>query len=178
MLYRDTEQLAENKLLLLYIMKEIEIPLTKSEITRIVLENDFMNYFALQQFLSELVEGNFITCYEDKNRNYYRIEEKGLNTLNLFVNRIPQKFRQAVVEYLSKNMEQIKKEKQIVGRYTMESEREYLVSLKIIENQKVSMDINLRVFSHKHARKICENWNNNAPALYGKILNFLLEEET
>lgn len=178
MLYRDTEELAENKLLLLYIMKETGIPLAKSEITRIVLENDFMNYFALQQFLAELVEGDFVTCYEDHSRHYYRLEEKGLNTLNLFVNRIPQKLRQTVLKYISKNMEQIKKEKQIIGRYTMQSEEEYLVNLKIIENQKVFVDISIRTDSHIHARKMCENWNSNASSLYGKILGLLLQEES
>ncbi len=175
MLYRDTEELAENKLLLLYIVKEAETPLTGNEITRIVLENGFMNYFILQQLLGQLVKDDFITYYEDKGKHYYKIEEKGLSTLNLFISRIPQKLRQQVQDYLCENMQRIKKEKQITGRYTMEAEDRYLVNLKMIENQKVSLDLNLRIFSHKHARRICDNWNSNAPELYGKILNLLIE---
>lgn len=174
---RDTEELAENKLLLLFIMKEVEVPLTGNEITRIVLENNFMNYFALQQFLSQLSKDNFITYYEDKGKHYYRVEKKGLNTLSLFVTRIPQKLRQEVLDYIAKDMKRLKKEKQITGRYTMEDENQYLINLKMIENQKVSLDLNLRIFSHKHARKICNNWNKNAPDLYGKILNLLIDEE-
>jgi len=177
MIFRDTEELAENKLLLLFILKEIEMPVTGNEIIRIVLENDFMNYFALQQFLGELVKDNFITYYEDKGKHYYRMDKKGSDTLKLFLNRIPQKLRQDVLNYLTENMNRIKKEKQIIGRYTMEEENQYLVNLKMIENHKISMDLNLKIFSHKHARKICENWNNNAPDLYGKILNLLVKED-
>jgi predicted transcriptional regulator len=174
MLYRDTEELAENKLLLLFILSEVKTPLTKNEITQIIMENNFMNYFAMQQLLGELVESGFVTYYEDKAKHYYRLEEKGANTLKLFVSRIPQKIRQKILEYLSENQEQMKREKQIVGRYTIEAENEYLVTLKIIEHSKTTFDLELRVSSHKLARKICENWDNNAPLLFGSIINTLI----
>lgn len=174
MLYRDTEELAENKLLILYIMSESKIPLTKNDLTQIVMGNNLMNYFAMQQMLGDLVNGGFITCYEDKSKHFYRLEQKGENTLSLFKNRIPQKIRHQVSEYLSDNGDQIKREKQIVGRYTIESENEYLVTLRIIEHNKTTFNLELRVTSHKLARSICENWENNAPLLFGSIVNALI----
>lgn len=56
MIHRDTEELAENKLLLLYILSEAGIPLSKNQVTQVVLENSLMNYFSMQQFLAELVQ--------------------------------------------------------------------------------------------------------------------------
>ena len=44
MMFEDTLELAENKLLLLYIFDKIKIPITNNKITQIILENNFINY--------------------------------------------------------------------------------------------------------------------------------------
>lgn len=178
MLYSNSEELAENKLILLLIMSEMKTPATKSEITQIVLENGLMNYFAMQQLLSELIEGCFVTCYEDNQKHYYRMEKRGAEILQMFESRIPEAMKQQIKNYLADNEEKIKKEKQIIGRYTMESHNEYTVSLKIVEYGRTAFDLELKVSSHKLARKICENWNNNAPALFGNIVNILINPDS
>ncbi|MGL4873967.1 MAG: DUF4364 family protein, partial [Clostridium sp.] len=38
-------ELAENKLLVLYILKLLKQPITNTQLTEIVLENSFINYF-------------------------------------------------------------------------------------------------------------------------------------
>ena len=53
-MYDSTLELAENKLLLLYIIKSIKYPISNTQLTDIVLENSFINYFMLQQYVSEL----------------------------------------------------------------------------------------------------------------------------
>ena len=54
-MFDDTLDLAENKLLLLYIFRELDVPVTRNLITEIILENNFLNYFILQPYLSELI---------------------------------------------------------------------------------------------------------------------------
>ena len=44
-MYDSTLELAENKLLLLYIIKSIKYPISNTQLTDIVLENSFINYF-------------------------------------------------------------------------------------------------------------------------------------
>ena len=53
-------ELAENKLLLLYILKTLRQPISNTQLTEIVLENSFINYFTLQQYVNELEEAQFI----------------------------------------------------------------------------------------------------------------------
>lgn len=53
-MYDSTLELAENKLLL-YIIKSIKYPISNTQLTDIVLENSFINYFMLQQYVSELI---------------------------------------------------------------------------------------------------------------------------
>ena len=53
-MYENSLELAENKLLMLYILKSIKDPISNAQFTEIILENNFMNYFIFQQYLSEL----------------------------------------------------------------------------------------------------------------------------
>ena len=57
-------ELAENKLLLLYILKTLKQPISNTQLTEIVLENSFINYFTLQQYIAELDESKFIEYTE------------------------------------------------------------------------------------------------------------------
>jgi len=55
----SNKELAENKLILLYIIDKVNIPISNLQITKIILENKFMNYFMLQQLLNELCTSNW-----------------------------------------------------------------------------------------------------------------------
>ena len=48
-MYENSLELAENKLLMLYILKSIKDPISNAQFTEIILENNFMNYFIFQQ---------------------------------------------------------------------------------------------------------------------------------
>jgi hypothetical protein len=41
---------AQNKLILLYIIDTISIPVSNLQVTKLILDKKFMNYFLLQQF--------------------------------------------------------------------------------------------------------------------------------
>lgn len=57
----NSQQLARFKLLLLYIIHRFGFPVSNTQLTQFVLENDIMDYFMLQQFLSELEDSKFVT---------------------------------------------------------------------------------------------------------------------
>ena len=68
-MYENSAELAENKLLVLYVMDSLKQPITNTQLTEIILENNFINYFTLQQYISELISSDFLR-YEivnDKN---------------------------------------------------------------------------------------------------------------
>ena len=60
-MFEYNQELAENKLLLLYIFDKIQLPVSNNLITEIVLENNLFNYFHIQQYLSELVTSDFFS---------------------------------------------------------------------------------------------------------------------
>ena len=85
MFENSSEELASHKLLILYILDKINMDLTNSQITQVVLETEMMNYFSLQQFLSQLMESKFLTTYKESDREYYSLTQKGLEILEYFL---------------------------------------------------------------------------------------------
>ena len=48
------KKLAENKLIILHLLQKMGIALSNSEICQFLLEKNYMDYFSVQQYLSEL----------------------------------------------------------------------------------------------------------------------------
>ena len=81
MFIENTEELAQNKLLLLYIIDKSSVQLSNQDITELILEKNYMNYFLIQQYLSELVRTSFIEVVESDSKKVYKVLEKGSITL-------------------------------------------------------------------------------------------------
>ena len=65
-MYENSAELAENKLLVLYVIKSLKYPISNTQLTEIILENNFINYFTLQQYITELLSSEFLK-YIEKN---------------------------------------------------------------------------------------------------------------
>ena len=60
MLTSDSEALAENKVLILYILNKVGKSISNDALLNLVLAVTDMNYFYFQQFLLDLLENNYI----------------------------------------------------------------------------------------------------------------------
>lgn len=58
----DNETLAENKVLILYLLSIIDKPVNNDSLYRLVLSIQDMNYFYFQQFLLDLIEDRIYNC--------------------------------------------------------------------------------------------------------------------
>ena len=48
------------KLIILYMLKKVDFPLTNSQISEFVLDEGYTTYFKLQQAISELIASGFV----------------------------------------------------------------------------------------------------------------------
>ncbi|MCX7884780.1 MAG: DUF4364 family protein [Caloramator sp.] len=172
-MFKDSAELAENKLLILYILSNINMPISNSDITHIILENNLINYFALQQYLSELIESDFILDQKEDKRHSLSITSKGKKTLDLFINRIPDKKRKIIDEYIKHHINEIKNEVESVAEYLPYLNDKFLVNLKLKEEDKLLIELKITVDSNSEANNICKKWKNNSSELYQKITNML-----
>lgn len=108
-MFDGTLELADNKLLLLYIFNRIKYPVSNLKITQIILENGFMNYFTFQQYLSDLVNSNFLDMTEKEGKQRIFITELGIEVLNMFENRLTSIKKEKADKYLNSNHDLIKK---------------------------------------------------------------------
>lgn len=174
-MFEDMVELAENKLILLYIINKIKYPISNVQITQIILENNFMNYFILQQYISELLSSDFLVTNEIDNKQRITITDKGTKVLTLFQNRISSYKLELIDEYLKKRSEEIKKEITVAADYTLDNNNSFIVNLIASENNMTLIDIKINVASNKQARDLCNKWKNNSSELYNKIIRLLTD---
>lgn len=173
-MYESSSELAENKLLMLYVLKSIKDPISNTQLTEIILENSFINYFTFQQYLSELDESKFVEYHEANDKKLLILTEKGDNVLSLFKDRISPSKISIIDEYIKEKIESIKKELTIHADYTPDSNDSFIVDLKAIEDQALLMELKLSVPSKNQATAICNKWKKDPSDIYTNIINFLI----
>lgn len=176
-MYENSAELAENKLLVLYVIKSLRQPISKTQLTEIILENNFINYFTLQQYISELETAEFVEYVEKNNKKLVTITDRGENVLSIFNDRISPIKRDIIDNYISKTIETIKKELTIHGDYTIEKNDSFIVNLKALENEMLLMDLKISVPTKKQATSLCSKWKENPSEIYTKLVQLLFNDE-
>lgn len=174
-MFDNSLNLAENKLLLLYIIDKIDLPISNIQLTEIVLENNFINYFTLQEYIDELISSNLIVKVNQNDKDRLMISSKGKEVLSLFKNRLSNEAINKLDSYINVKMNLIKKEATITADYTIENGNSYVVSLGAFEKNIPLMEIKVTVASNKQARELCTKWKANPSDLYTKIIKVLIE---
>ncbi|EKQ57042.1 MULTISPECIES: DUF4364 family protein [unclassified Clostridium] len=173
-MYESSSELAENKLLMLYVLKSIKDPISNTQLTEIILENNFINYFTFQQYLSELEESNFVEYQEVNDKKLLRLTEKGDTVLSLFIDRISPSKISITNDYIKEKIDSIKKELTIHADYTLGSNDSFIVDLKAIEDNSLLMELKLSVPSKNQAISICNKWKENPSEIYTNVINLLI----
>lgn len=169
----------EHKLLLLYLIDKMDIPLSSSQIELFALSENFMNYFSLQECLSEMVQIKYLDAYKDNNTTRYTITDEGLQSLDYFEKHIPIDTRNKINQYVLENRKRIKRDYETTANYFKElNSDDFTVKCAIYEDDAMLMEINLSVVSRDQAKLICNNWKTNISTLYSDILSKLITPPT
>ncbi|WP_317367032.1 DUF4364 family protein [uncultured Tyzzerella sp.] len=173
---KNSSQLAESKLIIMYMLHKINLPMSLSYIQEFALASEYMDYFSLSKYLSELTESEYIIKNIEHNKTTYTISKKGYKTLNLFENLIPNSIKQKINEYVAINKNQIKKDLDIVANFT-ENNNEYTVKCAVYEDKKPLIELSLKVASKRYANTICDNWKKDASKYYLSFMKTLLNSD-
>lgn len=171
----DNGTLAENKVLILYILDNVKEPITNNGLYQIILAVIDMNYFYFQQFLLDLIDNDFVMQYASDEHTVYQITEKGKETLSLTEDLLPGIMKLKVDTNLKSTMEKVSEEDSIVAEYMPRDENYYNVTCKIVENNECIFEIKTFAGSRDQAKQIVDNWKNNATKIYPKLLETLTE---
>ena len=172
----NSEALAENKVLILYILDTVNKPITNDTLYSIVTSAIDLNYFYFQQFLLDLINNKYVVCYTKETQDVYKLTTEGKNTLDLTLDILPGIIKLKVDTNLKSNLEELENANSIVAEYMPRGENEYNVQCKIVENNEVIFEIRTLAYSTNQAQNIVNNWKNNAPKLYPQLLDVLTRQ--
>ncbi len=154
------------KMIVLYMLKRCEVPLSKSQIYDFILEKEYTTFLTLQEVFSEMANSELIHEKTVGNRTYLEITEDGEEALKFFGNRINPTIKQEMDEYLKDNSMKLRNEASIQGDYQKTAENEYTVRLVVKENGQNLVDIALTVPTEEIAQNICDNWQEKNADIY------------
>ena len=169
----DSKTLAENKVLILYILNNVNKPITSDALYSIITSAIDLNYFYFKQFLLDLIEVKYIVKYEKETQDVYEITETGKNTLDLTLDILPGIIKLKVDTNFKTNVESFENKESIIAEYTPKSENEYEIECKIVEDGEIVFEIKTYAYSREQAQSIVDNWKKNASTLYPKLLEML-----
>ena len=164
----DKDTMAELKALILYILYKINKPITNDEFLKLVLTITDINYFYFQQFLLDLMAAEKI----DDN-TLYKITPKGIEALRLTGDMIPGILKLKVDKNFKNELNIIENEVSVSTEYIPKNDKSFKIFCKITENGETVFEIRTLAGSSEHAKRIVDNWKNNATDIYPKIMKAL-----
>lgn len=172
----ENRLLVENKLIILYLVKKMDVPLSESEIRQFVLERRYMDFFTVQQYLAELVDASLLEVSRENNATRYTITEDGDATLGYFVHQIPEGVKGEINHFVQENGRRIRMEYSVTATYFPELNNEFLVKCAVYDvNGQSLMELSFMVPTREQALKAVRNWKTNVNKLYLDFLHAMLD---
>ena len=173
----NTTALAENKVLILYILNQITDGIIQDGLFKIISSINDVNYFYFKQVLTDLIETKLVGIFtkdEEDDDDVIKITTEGKNALTLTQDVLPGILKLKADNVFKKELSSITDETSVIAEFIPKNEHDYTIKCKIVENNETIFEVKTFAGSRERAQKIVDNWNNNASTIYPKILDILL----
>lgn len=197
----SSKEIVQNKLIIMYILQKLDMPVSNNALTKLILEMHLMNYFVLQQCLNELCESNLASLAKDapgtKNApeqtsdpvtapdaafagssGNYILTNAGRKTLQYLVTKIPSGIRKRLDNTIPAARRQIEEDLLITAEYIPESEDKFLVVCKMREKGFPLIELKATVGTKKDALSVCDNWKKHSSVIYSEIIGSLTKDRS
>ena len=171
----STTTLAENKVLILYILNLSNKEFKQDDLFKIITSINNINYFYFKQVLTDLIDSNLVGNYT-KEEAVVKITPKGKEAYNLTKDVLPGIMKLKADNIFSKEFSSIEEASSIIAEFIPKNENEYTIKCKIVENNETIFEVKTFAGSRDRAKRIVDNWNKNAVSIYPQILNLLLQD--
>lgn len=171
---KSIADLAENKVLILYILNKLSDGIKKDNLYKIVSSANGINYFYFQELLSDLIETKLVGSFNKYEDTFIKITSDGQNSLSLTKSLLPGILKLKADNIFKDELSSIAEESSIVTEYIPQDENNYTVKCKIVEKNETLFELSTFAGSRDRAKQISDNWKDNANTIYPKIINLLL----
>ena len=157
--------ITEIKILLCYMLKSFDFPLTQDEITNSLLSANLVNYFEIGNALSELIDLKYVT----ESEKGFSITNKGLDMVTFLINDLPLTVKEtALNSILYLKQITIKQNYNIANISKMGNE--FLLQCKIIEMNKTIFSFELILPDEESAKYAKEKFVETGEDIYLLLL--------
>lgn len=163
------------KLIILYMLNKVDFPLTNAQISEFFLENEYTNYFSLQEAINDLDDSGFIFSEAIRNTSYYHLTSEGRQTLVYFGNKIPNAIIDDVDIFLIKNKYELRNEVGTLSDYYRSSTGDYIVHCQVKESNTILIELNLSVPTKEDASAMCARWKDASTEIYQNVMLNLMK---
>ena len=169
-----SEPITLYKLMNLYMLKQVNFPLTNSQLSDFFLEHEYTTYFTLQQALNELLEAGLIRMESIHNSTRYEITKEGEDTLAFFGKKISPAIIEDMDTYLKDNRFRLRNEVSIISDFYKSTSQDYIVQGQVREGKSVLINLELAVPDKEQAESMCSKWEAKHQEIYAFIMKSLL----
>ena len=152
------------KLTILNMLDKVDFPLTNTQISNFFLEQDYTDYFRVQQVISDLVDADLIHSESTHSNTQYTITPAGKETLEFFKDKISDAIEHDTMTFLEKNKLQLRNDNAILADY-----------FKTPDHNLNLIDLTLSVRTRAQAEAICNTWKKQNEDVYAYLMDILLK---
>lgn len=169
-----SEPMTLYKLMNLYMLKQVNFPLTNAQLTDFFLQHEYASYFTLQQALSELQDSGLIQAESSHNTTRYVITREGEDTLGFFEKDIPPAITEDMDSYLKENRFRMREAAGTVADYYKSTNQDYVVHCEVREGRTTLIGLDISVPDKDQAVLMCSHWNERSQDIYAYVMKTLM----
>ena len=172
-----SEPMTLYKLMNLYMLKQVNFPLTNAQLSEFFLQHEYTSYFTLQQALNELEESGLIHAESSHNSTRYEITREGEDTLGFFGKNIAPAIIEDMNQYLKENRFRMRNEAGTLSDYYKSTSQDYIVHCEVREGRSTLIDLDLSVPDKEQAELMCSRWKDRSQEIYAFVMKTLMSSE-
>lgn len=164
------------KLMNLYMLHQVNFPLTNAQLSNFFLDREYTTYFTLQQALNELLDAGLVKKETMRNSSRYEITKEGEETLEFFGKNISPAIVSDMEEYLKQNRFRMRNEVGLISDFYKSTNQDYIVHCEVREGKAVLVNLDISVPDKEQAEIMCNHWKDRSQEIYAYVMKSLMSE--
>lgn len=164
------------KLMNLYMLHQVNFPLTNAQLSNFFLDREYTTYFTLQKALNELLDAGLVKKETMRNSSRYEITKEGEETLEFFGKNISPAIVSDMDEYLKQNRFRMRNEVGLISDFYKSTNQDYIVHCEVREGKAVLVNLDISVPDKEQAEIMCNHWKDRSQEIYAYVMKSLMSE--
>ena len=158
------EPLTLYKLMILYLLKKVNYPLSNGQMSEFFVSKSYTDYFTFQMVINELLGTSLI-----------QLTKEGEEVLFYFENKITGEVKQDMDDFLKENNFKLRTENSVLANYYKSTaSNDFEIDCVVKEGKNTLIELKLSAATEEMAEKMCDNWEKASKEIYEFAMKKLL----